>query len=337
MTAVDALAALLFAGLIAYGVFAGADFGAGLWDLTAGNSRKGGPLRSLIDHSIGPVWEANHVWLIFVLVFLWTGFPRGFGAIVTTLSVPLAAAAFGITLRGAAFAFRKSTGSLAAARAFGVVFALSSVLTPFFLGTIAGAVASGRVPSAGNGDPWTSWTGPSSILGGVLAVGTCAFLAGIFLVADAARGADDALTTRLRTRVLVVGVVVGAVALGGIGVLRADASTLSTGLLRRGLPFVGLSALGGLASLWCVHGRQYRRARLAAVVAVAAILAGWGVGQYPWLLIDEVRLQAAAGAPATVHALLGVGVLALAIVVPSLTWLFRLVDTPESHDPNPTY
>jgi cytochrome bd ubiquinol oxidase subunit II len=329
MTVIDAVAAVLFAGLVAYGVFGGADFGAGLWDLTAGDTHKGGPLRSLIDHSIGPVWEANHVWLIFVLVFLWTGFPRGFGAIVTTLAVPLAAAALGITLRGATFAFRKSTGSLAAARVFGVVFALSSVVTPFFLGTIAGAVASGRVPSAGGGNAWSSWTGPASLLGGVLAVGTCAYLAGVFLVADAERNEHHALAETLRRRVLGLGVVVGIVAMVGIVVLAADAPTLTKALLGRGAPLVAMSAVGGAASLRGLWVGQYRAARMAAVVAVASVLVGWGVGQYPWLLVDQMRLDEAAGAPSTMRALLGVGVLAAAIVVPSLAWLFRLVNLPE--------
>jgi cytochrome bd ubiquinol oxidase subunit II len=329
VTAIDAVAAVLFAGLVAYGVFGGADFGAGLWDLTAGDTRKGGPLRSLIDHSIGPVWEANHVWLIFVLVFLWTGFPRGFGAIVTTLAVPLAAAALGITLRGASFAFRKSTGSLAAARVFGSVFALSSVVTPFFLGTIAGAVASGRVPAVGNGDAWSSWTGPASMLGGVLAVGTCAFLAGVFLVADAERNHHRALAETLRRRALGLGVVVGIIAMVGIAVLAADAPTLTKGLLGRGAPLVVLSAVGGVASLRGLWVRQYRVARIAAVVAVASVLVGWGTAQYPWLLVDQMGLAAGAGAPTTMRALLGVGIAAVAIVVPSLAWLFRLVNVPE--------
>ena len=187
MTLVDVVAAIMFAGVIAYAVFAGADFGSGVWDLTAGDATRGGPMRTLIDHSIGPVWEANHVWLVFVLVYLWTGFPEAFAAICETLFAPLIFAGFGIVLRGSAFAFRKFAPTVAQARVFGAAFAASSVVTPFFFGTIAGAVASGRVPLDGTGDRWTSWTGPVSIIGGVLAVATCAFLAAVFLCAEAAR------------------------------------------------------------------------------------------------------------------------------------------------------
>src|SRR5690606_2826542 len=129
----------------------GADFGSGAWDLTAGDVKRGARIRALVDHSIGPVWEANHVWLIFVLVYLWTAFPRPFVAIMTTLIVPLALAAVGIVLRGAGFAFRKFSSSVDQARVFGAFFATSSVITPFFLGTVAGAVASGRAPAEGGG------------------------------------------------------------------------------------------------------------------------------------------------------------------------------------------
>ncbi len=330
MTAVQAVAALVFIGIMAYGLFGGADFGSGLWDLTAGDARRGGPMRSLIDHSIGPVWEANHVWLIFVLVFLWTGFPRAFGAIVTTLTVPLAAAAVGITLRGSSFAFRKVTGTLAEARIFGAVFALSSVITPFFLGTVAGAVASGRVPAAGQGDVWRSWTGPSSFLGGILAVGTCAYLAGVFLVSDAHRTAEVELVELLRRRVMRVGALTGIMAFGGIFVLRHDAPTLFDGLVGRGLVFIVASALGGVVSLYALWTRRFPWARLAAAAAVASVLAGWGAAQYPWILVDELSLTAGAGADATIRALLGVGIAAIIIVVPSLVWLYHLVDSPPS-------
>ncbi len=335
MTAVQAVAALLFIGIMAYGLFGGADFGSGLWDLTAGNAKQGGPLRSLIDHSIGPVWEANHVWLIFVLVFLWTGFPRAFGAIVTTLTVPLAVAAVGITLRGSSFAFRKVTGSLAEARFFGAVFALSSVITPFFLGTVAGAVGSGRVPAAGQGDVWRSWTGPSSLLGGVLAVATCAYLAGVFLVSDAQRMAQPELVELLRHRVMQVGASTGLLAFGGIFVLRHDAPTLFHGLVGRGLVFIVASAVGGVVSLYALWARHFPWARLAAAAAVASVLAGWGAAQYPWVLVDELTLTTGAGANATIRALFGVGMAAIVIVVPSLVWLYRLVDSPPNTPHHP--
>src|SRR3954464_12204348 len=152
MTLAVAVLALMWVGLTAYALFGGADFGAGFWDLFAGGADRGAPQRRLIEHSIGPVWEANHVWLIFVLVVLWTAFPPAFSAIFTTLYVPIALAALGIVLRGAGFAFRKSIVGLQGRRAMGATFAISSVLTPFFMGTVVGAIAAGNVPPQGNGD-----------------------------------------------------------------------------------------------------------------------------------------------------------------------------------------
>jgi cytochrome d ubiquinol oxidase subunit II len=166
-----AAAIVLFVGVTAYALFGGADFGAGFWDLVAGGTKRGERPRRVIDHSIAPVWEANHVWLIFCFVVLWTCFPEAYASITMTLFVPLSLAAFGIVLRGASFAFRKSVFRTRDQRNFGAAFAISSVIVPFCMGTVAGAIASGRVPAGGvAGDPWDSWLNPTSILGGVLAV-----------------------------------------------------------------------------------------------------------------------------------------------------------------------
>src|SRR5260221_564028 len=157
MSRADLAAAILWIGATLYALFGGADFGAGLWDLIAGDAKKGERPRALIQRSLTPVWEANHVWLIFILVVLWTAFSEAFGAIMSTLYVPIALAGVGIVLRGAGFAFRKSIESLEARRAMGAAFALSSVLTPFFMGTVVGAIAAGNVPPGGNGDAFSSW------------------------------------------------------------------------------------------------------------------------------------------------------------------------------------
>src|SRR5690348_6763506 len=170
---------------MAYAMFGGADFGAGFWDLTAGGAERGRRPRGLIDRSIGPVWEANHVWLIFCLVVLWTAFPGAFAAIMTTLYVPLGLAALGIVLRGSGFAFRKVSVRTADQRVNGVLFAVSSVVTPFFFGAVAGGIASGRVPTSGGGDALSSWWNPTSVLGGAMAVVVCAYLAAVFLAAEA--------------------------------------------------------------------------------------------------------------------------------------------------------
>src|SRR5258705_46392 len=196
-----AIAVMLFVGVTAYALFGGADFGAGFWDLTAGGADRGARPRALVDHSIGPVWEANHVWLIFCLVVLWTAFAEAFASIMLTLFVPLTIAAFGIVIRGSSFAFRKAVFRTRDRRNFGAAFAASSVLVPFCMGAVAGAIASGRVPSGGRaGDPWDSWINPTSILGGVLAVVVVAYLAAVYLTWDARRIDDGEMVEYFRRR-----------------------------------------------------------------------------------------------------------------------------------------
>lgn len=329
MILVDVVAAIAFAGVLAYAVFAGADFGCGLWDLTAGDAERGGPLRSLIDRAIGPVWEANHVWLVFVLVYLWTGFPSGFASIMETLFVPFGLAGLGIVLRGSAFAFRKVAPSIAQARLHGALFAVSSVVTPFFFGAIAGAIAAGRVPAEGAGDRWTSWTGPTSLVGGTLAVLTCSFLAAVFLAADAGRNGEDELRERCRRRALLAGSVAGAVALVGILPLQDDAPTLTSGLTGRALPLVLASAAAGVTSLWALLRQRTELARVAAVGAVGAVVVGWGVAQWPWLLVDELELADAAAPDATLWGLVVVFAIAAVTVVPALAYLFVLTQREE--------
>ena len=327
MTQELAVAAALFAGVVIYAVFGGADFGSGFFDATAGGDVQGAGVRTLIDHSIGPVWEANHVWLIYVLVMWWTGFPESFAAAMSTLAVPLILALLGIVLRGASFAFRKYAATLGQARLFGVVFAGSSLITPFFLGAIVGAIASGRVPAGGRGDLFASWVTPTSLLGGAIAVGTCSFLAGTFLTADASRADKTALADRLRRQTLWVGAVTGALVLAALLPLRADAPTLYDGLTGRAAPLIAISAATGLATLWLSWRRRHAAARLTAIAAVASVVLGWGLGQYPWLLVDEIRIEEAAGAPATLTGLLIAVALAGAIVVPALGYLFWLTQT----------
>lgn len=321
------VAAALFVGVLAYAVFGGADFGSGFYDLTAGGARRGARLRTLVDHSIGPVWEANHVWLVFVLVTWWTAFPTAFAAAMTTLWLPLMLGLLGIVLRGASFAFRKYAATLGQARLFGVVFGVSSLVAPFFLGAAAGAIASGRVPAEGGGDLITSWLNPTGVVGGLVAGGTCAFLAGSFLVADAARAGQHDLADVLRIRTLGVGVVTGLVVFAGLVPLMHDAPTLFDGLIGRALPLVLLSGVAGVATLVLIARRRYGVARFTAVSAVATVVLGWGAAQYPWILVDEMTFADAAGAPATLTALTVAVAIAGVIVLPALGYLLYLTQT----------
>jgi cytochrome bd ubiquinol oxidase subunit II len=330
------VAAAMFVGVIAYALLGGADFGSGFYDLTAGGGERGAELRTLIEESIEPVWEANHVWLIYVLVMWWTGFPRAFAAATTTLFIPFMLALTGIVLRGASFAFRKFAATFGQAQLFGAVFAGSSLITPFFFGTVAGAIASGRVPAAGYGAPVSSWVNPTSLVGGCLAAATCVFLAGVYLTGDATRMGDTELAARLRIRTIIVGVVAGLIVFAGLYPVVHDAPTLSHGLLGRALPLLVVAVLAGAVTLVLLYsrrlaavifGRRWPLARICAATAVAAVVAGWGVGQYPWMLVDQMSIADAAGATTTLAALLVVVALAAIIVLPALSYLLWYTQT----------
>lgn len=318
-------AAVLMIGLTAYAVLGGADFGAGFWDLTAGSAKRGARVRGMVKRSMGPVWEANHVWLIFILVILWTCFPPAFAAIMDTLYVPLFLAAVGIILRGAAFALRGEAATISEARALGATFALSSVLTPFFFGATVGAVAAGNVPVGEPGDPISSWTGPVPILAGITAVATGAFLAAVFMAGDSQRAGLPDLVAAFRIRALGAGAVAGALALGGLAVVSADAPALFDGLTSGvGIIAIIVSAGAGLATLTLVARSSFGLSRYTAAAAVGAMLVGLAVALRPDFLPGELTFaEAAAGNATLVATMIGVAI-GLAIIIPSLVWLFRL-------------
>ena len=325
MSTADAVAGMLWVGVTAYAVFGGADFGAGFWSLVAGGDSRGRRARGLIDWAIGPVWEANHVWLIFVLVVLWTGFSLAFESIFSTLFIPLSLAALGIVLRGSGFAFhhtaRRLRGRAIAERLFGV----SSLLTPFFLGTVVGAIAAGRVP-VGNavGDAVTSWLNPLSLLIGALFVATSAYLAAVFLVSDARRAGAPDLERFFATRALVAAVVAGALAAVDLVFLHRDARYIFDRLVDEGLPLVIISLLCGIAVLVLLHRGVRRGTRPLAVGAVAAVIWGWGVAQWPYLLPQKLTITDAAAPSATLTGLLIVFGIAVVLVLPAIGLLYTL-------------
>lgn len=325
MTLADVLAAVMWIGVTAYALFGGADFGAGFWDLLAGGARRGERQRALVEHSIGPVWEANHVWLIFILVVMWTSFPGLFGAVSSTLWIPLTVAAFGVIARGSAFAFRKSVTAVWQRRIFGAAFAASSVITPFFLGAAAGGVASGRVPPGiGTGNAVTSWWNPVSVLTGALAVTVCAYLAAVYLTADARRAGDQRLAAQFRARALASGAAAGIIAGAGIAVLHDHAPALAHGLAHRGLPLVLASAVAGLAALALLYARWFLAARVAAAAAVTAVVWGWALAQYPYMLQGRLTVTAAAATRGVLLATLISLAAGAVLLAPSLAWLYLI-------------
>ena len=325
MSEADLVAVVLFVGVTAYALFGGADFGAGFWDLIAGGPERGSRPRALVDHSIGPVWEANHVWLIFCLVVLWTAFSEVFASIMLTLFVPLTLAALGIVLRGSSFAFRKYVFRTRDRRALGATFAVSSVLVPYCMGAVAGAIASGRVPAGGTaGDLWDSWVNPTSILGGVMAVTVCAYLAAVYMVWDARRIGEEEMVEYYRRRAVVAGIVAGAVAIAGIFVLREDARYVYDRLVDQGLPLVVLSAACGVGALALIARGARRGARELAVGAVVAVVWGWGIAQFPYLLPEDLTISGAAAPGPTLTTVLIVFGIAVVLVLPALAFLYTL-------------
>jgi cytochrome bd ubiquinol oxidase subunit II len=327
MSLADVCVAFVALGVTAYAVLGSADFGAGFWDLTAGGARRGARLRGMVQHSMSPVWEANHVWLIFVLVILWTAFPTAFGSVFSTLSIPLFLAAIGIIFRGTAFALRGQAATIKEARVLGGVFALSSVLIPFCLGAAVGGVASGRVP-VGNaaGDLVSSWLNPTSVLVGAVGVLTGAYLAAVYLAGDSQRAGLDDLVKAFRARALGAGVVTGVVALAGLLVLRSDARDLYDGLTSGGgLVMVIASGLAGFVTIALVWSERYGLARVSAAAAVAAIVVGWLLAQKPYILPPDLTLDQAKASDATLSAVVIGVALGMIILVPSLWYLYRLV------------
>ncbi len=319
---------LVFAlqGVALYAVLAGADFGAGIWQLLAGRGERAKRMREHAHHSMAPVWEANHVWLIFVLVVVWTGYPQAFASMASTLAIALTAAGLGIILRGVAYALRSATSGPAEVRAVDMLTAVGSLMAPFALAAAAGGIASQRVP-VGNaaGDLWSSWLNPTSLMAGLLALLSSAYLAAVYLAADARREGDEEMVEAFRSRALVVGALAGAAAIAGAFVVRSDARWIFDRLVDTpAVLSVGVSLLGGAATMALVARRSLGAARVSAAIAVAAVVGGWALAQSPLLLPGLTVDQAAA--PDNVMVLLVIAILGGGLILfPSLALLFRLL------------
>ncbi|MFB6678574.1 cytochrome d ubiquinol oxidase subunit II [Streptomyces sp. NPDC056390] len=320
----DFIAWVMVLAIAAYACAGGTDYGAGFWDLLAGGAERGKRPRWLIDHAMAPVWEVNNVWLIFILVIMWTGFPTMFQAVFSAMWLPLALAAVGLVLRGAGFALRKPTRRLSQQRIYGAVFAISSLLTPFFLGAVLGGVASGRV-KVGTTASADAWANGTSVLVGLLAIAATAFLGAVFLCSDALRfGADD-LVDHFRLRALIAFAAVVVLALIGLPVTHDDAPYVWDGLTRGpGLLLIVLAAVCGLATVLLVWRRSYGWSRHTSVASVALVVGAWGFAQRPYVLPTSLTVAEAAGADHTLRWLVIVTGIAILLVGPALVVLYRL-------------
>lgn len=318
------IAGLMAAALVLYALLGGADYGGGVWDLFATGPRAAGQ-RRLIAEAIAPVWEANHVWLILVLVILFTAFPPAFAAIGTSLHIPLTLMLIGVVLRGTAFTFRHYDDQHdRVQRRWGLLFSIASIITPILLGVVVGAVVSGNIRAPASGGSFVSpWLAPFPFAVGFLALTLFAFLAAVYLTVEAK---DAALQDDFRVRAIVAGI--GVFVTAGLALLVA----------RRGAPVIwdhlltgwwavllhvatGLAAAGAFVALWI---RRFRAARLLAAAQVVLILSGWATAQYPWLVVPEHTISSAAAPDSVLRPLLvalGLGVLLLA---PSIYYLMRV-------------
>jgi cytochrome d ubiquinol oxidase subunit II len=312
--------------LTLYSVLGGADFGAGIWDaVTLGRMPKED--RDLLYRAIGPVWEANHVWLIFAVVLLFTAFPPAFAAASHALAVPLLAALVGIVVRGSAFAFRSyGPDTRRAERGWSIAFGAASTLAPLAMGAAAGAIAGGRIRATPDGrhkGDLLEFLGPMAALGALLACALCAYLAAAYLARESAALGTTERTGAWRRRAIIAGIASGALALLGLDVARSSAPALFAGLLSRGLPFVlvsGAAALGSFVAMW--RGRFTAAAALSAL-AVGSVIGGWGAAQHPAVIPPDLTVAAVRAPREVLVATLVAAAIGGAALVPSLWFLLR--------------
>ena len=335
-------AAVALAGLAAYAVLAGADFGGGVWDLLATGPRRR-EQRDAIAHAMGPVWEANHVWLIFVLVVLFTCFPRAYAALSVALFVPFHLALVGIMLRGAAFVFRAYGARPRAAESpqrrgrlrglfthpvpWQVVFGSASIISPFLLGAAFGTVTAGgvRVTDAGRVSIESAapvhWLGAYSVGCGLLALSACAYLAAVYLVVET----GGELREDFRRRAIIAGTTTAALAAAVLVLAYRDAPWFFGRLVSaRSAPVLAAGLVAFAASAWAVFRRRYRLSRVFAAGEIVLLLLGWGLAHRPYLLYPDLTLAQAAAPAATIRFLLLSLPFGLLILLPSLWLLFAV-------------
>jgi cytochrome d ubiquinol oxidase subunit II len=329
------LALILMASLTFYVLFGGADYGGGVWDLLASGPRRQ-EQRELISHAITPVWEANHVWLVLVVVLLFAGFPAAFAAMMTALNIPLTVLIIGIVMRGSSFVFRAyHTGDYRTQRRWGLIFAIASTVTPICLGVVVGAISSGRV-SVRDGVSVNGflapWLGAFPLMVGLFALSLFVFLAAVYLTVEAR---EPALQEDFRRKALVSGVIVAAMALATFLAARTGAPEIYSGLLRPSLVWIvqGATAAYAIAAFVALLTRKYKVARIAAMLQVGLILWGWGLSQSPFFLQGEMTVSAAAAAPPVLWALIGATTAGLLVLFPSIGYLMQLFKANEENIP----
>lgn len=327
MTLAYVLAGVTMLALNAYVILAGADFGAGVWDLLARGPRAARQ-REAIEDGIGPIWEANHVWVILVIVLLFTCFPPVYAHLSVALHIPLTLMLVGIVLRGSAFTFRAYDSTKSPVQKYwGRVFSIASTVTPVLLGVCVGALVSGALKLP-EGASFTAtyvqpWLTPFAFAVGGLTLAVFAFLAAVYLTVEVR---EQDLKEDFRRMALGAAIAVGLSA--GIALLLGQGTPLRvTGNLLTqswAVPFQVFTAIAALTTIGALVWRQYRLARTAAVVQVSALIWGWGAAQFP-AMIPGVHTIESAAAPFITLKLVTIGLAGGAVVlVPSLWYLFKV-------------
>src|SRR5215471_17104915 len=321
------LLSILWLALITYTVLGGADFGAGMLELFAiGPSAT--RQNALIDESIGPVWETNHVWLIFLLVVFFTAFPPAFAAINVVLFIPLLLAVIGIVLRGSSFVF-KTHGIIRSnrtARILSRTFSVASAMTPFFLALTGAAVASGVIVIQNTSQVATNtgsdWLTPFTLTIGAMALCLCVTISAIYLTVEATSRGETDLAEAFRLRGLIAGALTAVFGLLGLILSPSEAAFLWHGMLDKAIPFVIVTMLVGVATAAALWFKRYVWARVLVVALTTLLLLSWGVSQYPYIIPPDVT-DANASSPLETQQFLLVGIIiALIIVIPCLWYLF---------------
>jgi len=335
----DTAGLAIFLSLIAYGLTGGADLGGGAWELLASGPRAA-PQRRQIAHSLGPIWEANHIWLVLAVVLLFTAFPPAFARIGTVLHLPLLLALLGIVARGAAFSFRAyGHPEGESERPWSRLFAAASLLTPVLLGVVVGAIAAGQArPPGAAADFLASWVGPFPFAVGLFALVLFAFLAAVYLAHDAryapgegaGAGLEDAgraaLSEDFRRRALGSGLLLAPLSGGVLAVAGWQAPRLLHELTRTPWSWAlhGVTAVCALTALAALIWRRLRLARAAAAGQVALILGGWALAQYPFLVPPDLTLADTAAPASTLRLLLGTLAAGALLLLPAFFYLFRV-------------
>jgi cytochrome d ubiquinol oxidase subunit II len=339
LTSAYLMLALLWLSLIAFAIFGGADFGAGIWDLFAFGSLAEKERGALIQ-AIGPIWEANEIWLIFLVTGLFTAFPIVFSSLSIAMFFPAVVALIGTVLRGAAFAYYSHFRAAVPVKlAWGRTFSVFSLVAPFSFGVIAGAVASGHI-HIHNGAPITdyvsTWLAPFPLLCGAYAVAMCALLAAVYMAVEAHNTGDQELVQGFRTRALIAYAATGVIgAVAGI-VCYFDARHIWTNMTGRGLPFVLATAALGIATALLLLAGRYVLARIAVVATVAGIFVAWADAQFPYLVPPDITIQSAASPPSVMGPLLVGSIVGMAILLPSLWLLLYLFKARNRPEPQPS-